>query len=60
MVLSETDLNKIEEVPTEQISLDLAGGETDLEIEGAEIVMDQTHRVDGRGKMAPGCGFVLD
>ena len=43
MVLSETDLNKIEEVPTEQISLDLAGGETDLEIEGAEIVMDQTH-----------------
>ncbi len=46
MVLSETYLSKVKEIPTKEVAIDVSGTETDIKVEDAEIRMSQAHRME--------------
>lgn len=52
MVLSESNLDEVEEVTTEQIAPDLPATEADLQLKRAELGMGEPNRVERCGKQA--------
>ncbi len=58
VTLSKTDLNQIEEIPTQQVPPDIARSESDVEVKNAKIIVHKPHWMNRRRNVAPNGGVV--